>query len=93
MIEVYYDEDTEFGGGEPIDLEIGTEFILSGFTGVLDFYGVKKTFTKEQVSSKHLPLSFTAEETKNFAIGKGYATLELVDSERRQTIFCIGTRK
>lgn len=87
MIEVFYNEDTEFDGAEPIDIGIDTGLDLEGCTATIEFYGIVKSYPEDQVKTGHLPLSYTAEDTKNFALGRGYANLFVQDAEGRQRMF------
>ena len=86
MIAIYRGEDTCFAGAEPIIVKIDTELDLTGYTADLLFGSIVKHFETEDVASKKLPLSFTAEETSTLFPGKGFAVVKVYDTEGRVSI-------
>lgn len=86
MISIYRGEDTCFAGNEPIQVAIDTELDLTGFTAELSFGSIVKTFPTEVVATKVLPLAYTAEESRTFFPGRGYATVRVFDTEGRTAV-------
>ena len=86
MIAIYRGEDTCFAGAEPIPIKIDTELDLTGFTAKLYFGSIVKEFDSEEVATKQLALSFTAEETSSFFPGQGFAIVKVFDTEGRVAV-------
>ena len=86
MIAIYRGEDTCFAGAEPIPVKIDTELDLTGFTAKLYFGSIVKEYGTEEVATKQLALSFTAEETSSFFPGQGFAIVKVFDPEGRVAI-------
>ena len=86
MVAIYRGEDTDFAGAEPIQIKIGTDLDLTGYTAKLLFGSVVKEFGEDDVGKKILPLSFTAEETSGFFPGRGFATVKVYDTQGRVAI-------
>lgn len=86
MIAIYRGEDTDFAGQEPIQVKINTPYDLTGYTADILFGSVVKHFEPDEVGTKTLGLSFTAEETAGFFPGRGYASIKVYDTEGRVAI-------
>lgn len=86
MIAIYRGEDTDFGGAEPFQIKINTPLDLTGYTAKLLFGSIVKEFGPEDVGTKILPLSFTAEETSGFFPGRGFASVKVYDTDGRVAI-------
>ena len=86
MIAIYRGEDTDFAGAPPIQVKIETDLDLTGFTADLLFGSIVKHYETEEVSTKILSLVFSAEETKTFFPGRGYATVKVYDTQGRVAI-------
>ena len=86
MIAIYRGEDTCFAGAEPIPVKIDTELDLTGFTAKLYFGSIVKEYGAEEVETKQLALSFTAEETSSFFPGQGFAIVKVYDTEGRVAV-------
>ena len=86
MIAIYRGEDTDFAGAEPIKIKIDTALDLTGYTADILFGNVVKHYEAEEVASKTLGLSFTAEETSGFFPGRGFASVKVYDTEGRVAI-------
>lgn len=79
-------DDSDFGEGSPILLELDTEADLTGYTASLEFQSLVKEFDAEAVESKLLSLSYTAEETMTFLLGKNLATIKITDPLGNQKV-------
>lgn len=79
-------DDSDFGEGSPILLELDTEADLTGYTASLEFQSLIKEFDTEEVSSKLLSVSYTAEETMTFLLGKNLATIKITDTSGNQKV-------
>ena len=86
MIAIYKGEDTDFAGQEPFLIKINTPLDLTGYTAKLLFGNVVKEFDSEQVGEKTLRLSFSAADTLDFYPGKGYASVQVFDTDNRVAI-------
>lgn len=86
MIAIYRGEDTDFAGQEPIQVEIVTPFDLTGYTADILFGSIVKHFNEEEVATKKLGLSYTADETSTFFPGRGYASIKVYDTQQRVAI-------
>ncbi len=86
MIAIYKGEDTEFAGQEPFQININTPLDLTGYTAKLMFGNVVKEFDAEEVGTKTLRLSFSAEDTLDFYPGQGYASVKVFDTEGRVAV-------
>lgn len=65
--------------GRSLAIELEADFDLTGYKAVFQLANIKKNF--DDITSKFLALSFSAEETKELPLGFVYGALKIYDAD------------
>ena len=80
---IYKGDDTDFNGGSPIILNIGTDFDLDGCRLELSFLGCRREFLGLSGRAAELSLVFSAQETGAMPLGTHRCTIRVWDPAGR----------